>query len=158
MADLVIMRHAKSAWPDGIADIERPLDERGRRDAPSAGRWLREHTALDLVVSSPALRTRQTWQLVAAELETVPEVRFDERLYATSAATYAAVVRELPADAGTVLLLGHNPDVEDLVGLLSGTPVGFKTSTIAVLKAPGPWENARRGWATVETSVTPRGE
>jgi phosphohistidine phosphatase len=158
MPELVIMRHAKSAWPDGIADIERPLDDRGRRDAPAAGRWLRGRAGLDLVVCSPALRTRQTWALVAAGLEAVPEVRYDERLYATSAETYAGVVRELPADAERVLLLGHNPDVEDLVGLLSGALVGFKTATIAVLTASGPWKNAGRRWAMVETSVTPRGD
>jgi phosphohistidine phosphatase len=158
MTELVIMRHAKSEWPAGIADIQRPLNERGRRDAPAAGRWLRGRTAPDLVVCSPALRTRQTWELIAAELETVPEVRYEKRLYATSAETYAGVVRELPADAGTVVLLGHNPDVEDLVELLSGTLVGFKTSTIAVLGAAGAWKDAGRGWATVKDSVTPRGE
>jgi phosphohistidine phosphatase len=156
MAELVIMRHAKSAWPAGVADIERPLNERGRRDAPAAGRWLREHKTLDLVVCSPALRTRQTWELVASELETVPEVRYDERLYGTS--TYAEVVRELPDDARTVLLVGHNPDVEDLAALLTGSPVRFKTATIAVLIGSGAWKDAGPGWATLETIVTPRGE
>jgi phosphohistidine phosphatase len=157
MAELVIMRHAKSAWPEGLADLDRPLDERGRRDAPVAGRWIREHHAPDLVICSPALRTRQTWDLVAAELETVPEVRLDERLYATSAETYAGVVRELADEARTVLLIGHNPDVEDLVTLLTGASVGFKTGTIAVLTSSAAWKNAGRLWASVETSVTPRG-
>ncbi|MDT7724470.1 MAG: phosphohistidine phosphatase [Actinomycetota bacterium] len=156
MADLVIMRHAKSAWPEGFDDIERPLDERGRREAPFAGRWIRRHHAPDVVVCSPALRTRQTWDLVAGELQTVPEVRFDERLYATSAETYATVVRELAEDARTALLIGHNPDVEDLVTLLTGSSVGFKTGTIAVLTSTAAWKNAGRLWASVETSVTPR--
>ena len=105
---------------------------------------------------SPALRTRQTWELVASELETVPEVRYDERLYGTS--TYAEVVRELPDDARTVLLVGHNPDVEDLAALLTGSPVRFKTATIAVLIGSGAWKDAGPGWATLETVVTPRGE
>ena len=157
MAELVIMRHAKSAWPDGFADLERPLDDRGRREAPFAGRWIQEHHAPDLVISSPALRTRQTWELVSAELETVPEVRFDERLYATSAETYASVVREAADDVRTLLLIGHNPDVEDLVTLLTGDSVGFKTGTIAVVTSREVFKKAGRGWASVETSVTPRG-
>lgn len=158
MTELVIMRHAKSAWPEGVADIKRPLAERGRRDAPAAGRWLRERKTLDLVVCSPALRTRQTWELVASELETVPEVQYVQRLYGTSAETYAEVVRELPDDARTVLLVGHNPNVEDLAALLTGSPVRYKTATIAVLIGSSPWADAGPGWATLDTVVTPRGE
>lgn len=65
---LVVLRHAESAWPQDVADSERPLAPRGRRDAPTAGRWLREADCVpDLVVCSPARRTRQTWDLIAAE-------------------------------------------------------------------------------------------
>jgi phosphohistidine phosphatase len=72
---LVLLRHAKSAWPD-VADHERPLARRGRRDAPVAGRWLRTAGRVpDRVVCSTARRARETWQLAAAELDASPTVR-----------------------------------------------------------------------------------
>jgi phosphohistidine phosphatase SixA len=79
---LMILRHAKSAWPDGVPDRKRPLAKRGCRDAPAAGRWLRGHIVrLDAVVCSPAERARQTWALVAAELDQPPAATFDDRIY-----------------------------------------------------------------------------
>src|SRR5438067_13086796 len=99
---LVVFRHAKSAWPEDIPDAQRPLAERGRRDAPAAGRWLRKHVGqIDLVVCSPAVRARQTWELAVDKLkaEPPPAVREDERVYAASAVTLLEVSRELPDDA-----------------------------------------------------------
>src|SRR6266700_6314858 len=82
---LVLLRHAKSAWPD-VPDHERPLARRGRRDAPGAGAWLRRAGYLpDLVVCSTARRARETWQLAAAELGASPPVRFEPRVYQASA-------------------------------------------------------------------------
>ena len=77
----MLLRHAKSAWPD-VADHERPLARRGRKDAPVAGRWLRAAGLVpDRVVCSTAKRARQTWQLAAAELEASPAVSFDRQVY-----------------------------------------------------------------------------
>ena len=71
---LIVLRHAKSAWPQEVADQDRPLGPRGLRDAPAAGRWLREHGFTpDRIVCSPTRRTRQTWELVAHELG-APEI------------------------------------------------------------------------------------
>src|SRR5689334_23158709 len=107
---LVLLRHAKSAWPDAVPDLKRPLNERGRRDAPAAGRWLREYIDdLGAVVCSPARRTRETWALVAAELDGPPSPTLDERIYGAPPDDLLAVVRDLPDDAGTALLIGHNP-------------------------------------------------
>ena len=79
---LVLLRHAKSAWPDGVPDSQRPLNGRGRRDARAAGQWLREHVdGLGAVVCSPAQRTRETWAIVSAELDGPPSVRLDDRVY-----------------------------------------------------------------------------
>ncbi|AXB48592.1 hypothetical protein A4R43_17990 [Amycolatopsis albispora] len=153
----MVMRHAKSAWPDGIADFERPLAERGLRDAPAAGRWIRERgPAPELVVSSPAVRARTTADLVSTELAAQPETRHDERLYGEPAETVVEVLRELPA-VETVLLVGHNPVLEDLVGLLTGVTVEMKTSTVAVLTSDLPWAEAGPGWAALDTVTTPRG-
>lgn len=155
---LVLLRHAKSAWPDGVPDGRRPLAKRGRRDAPAAGHWLRDHLGrLDAAVCSPAERARQTWALVAAELDDPPPARHDERTYGATPAELLTVVHELPDDAGTALVVGHNPDLQDLVELLTGRQVDMKTSSIAVLAWSGRWTDASAGVALLRHHVTPRG-
>lgn len=154
---LVVLRHAKSAWPDGVADHDRPLAGRGRREAPLAGRWLAEHVhGIDLVVCSSAVRARTTWMRAGAELDPAPETRVDERVYAASARELVAVARELPDAAGTVLFVGHNPGLEDLVEELSGAPCELKTSSIAVLSGRGDWAGIGPGWARLDAVQTPR--
>jgi phosphohistidine phosphatase len=155
---LVVVRHAKSAWPDDVPDAQRPLNKRGRRDAPAAGRWLRDLVGqVDAVVCSPATRTRQTWELIAAELDGAPAPAFDERVYAASAETLLAVVRGISDDVGSALLVGHNPGVADLVAMLADEELEMKTSAIAVLGLTGPWDGARPGGATLIAHATPRG-
>ena len=118
---LVVLRHAKSAWPAGVADAGRPLAERGERDAPAVGRWLREHVPdIDLTVSSPAARTRRTWRLVAGQLDGSPDFRLDERIYDADVDDLLSVIHELPDTASTVVLVGHNPGLSELVGVLTG--------------------------------------
>ncbi|HWM56629.1 MAG TPA: histidine phosphatase family protein [Pseudonocardia sp.] len=154
---LIVLRHAKSAWPDGVADHDRPLADRGRREAVLAGRWLAEHVGeIDVVVCSSAKRARRTWKLVAGQLDDAPEVRIDERLYAASQRQLVAVVRELPPRAGTALLLGHNPGLEDVVAHLSGVGCTLKTSSIAVLTSRSGWSAAAFRWARLGATVTPR--
>jgi phosphohistidine phosphatase len=155
---LVILRHAKSAWPDGTPDRQRPLNERGRRDAPAAGRWLRENVGrLDIVVCSPAERARQTWDLVAAELTDPPDATFDEDVYGASPSSLLTLVTALPDDAETVLLIGHNPSLQDLVELLSGQEPEMKTSSVAVLSWNGGWPDGAAGTALLRAHATPRG-
>jgi len=154
---LVVLRHAKSEWPDGVADRSRPLAGRGRQEAPLAGRWLNEHLGkIDLVVCSPAQRAQETWTRVAKELDPVPELRVDDRLYPGSSTDLLAVVRELPGEARTVLLIGHNPGLEDLVAELAQAGCVLKTSSIAVLSGRGGWADTAPGWATLDTGATPR--
>ena len=155
---LVLLRHAKSAWPDGVPDAERPLNERGRRDAPAAGRWLRKHVdGLGAVVCSPAQRTRETWALVAAELADPPSPTVDERVYGAPPEDLLAVIRGLPDTAGSALLIGHNPGVADLVELLSGQDREMRTASIAVLSWNGGWTDAAADVAQLQEHVTPRG-
>ncbi|MFI7357928.1 SixA phosphatase family protein [Streptomyces avidinii] len=163
---LVVQRHAKSAWPQ-VPDSERPLAPRGRRDAPEAGRWLREGDCVpDLVVCSSARRTRQTWGLVAAELGATTPVIHDARIYLATAGELLGVVREIPAHVRTLMLIGHNPGVQELVLLLAGEEDGyaleqtrtkFPTSAIAVLRVPGPWSSLEAGAARLTDMVVPRG-
>jgi phosphohistidine phosphatase len=155
---LVVLRHAKSAWPDGVPDRKRPLNGRGRRDAVAAGRWLRDNVGgLDVVVCSPAERARQTWELVAAELADPPDPTFDEDVYGASPDTLLDVVAALPDDAATALLIGHNPAFQDLVGLLSGEEREMKTSSLAVLTWSGGWTDATPRAAVLREHATPRG-
>jgi phosphohistidine phosphatase len=154
VSTLVLLRHAKSDWDGDEADIDRPLAPRGRREAPEAGQWLARHLPpLDLAVVSPALRVAETWRLVAAELAEPPATQVDDRVYAASAHELLTVVRDLPDEAGTVLLVGHNPGLEDLVRLLTGQHTPMPTSAIAVLKVESPWAELVR--ATMVTSGRP---
>ncbi len=155
MTTLVLLRHAKSGWPDGVADADRPLAGRGRLEAPLAGRWLSEHVSIDLVVCSPAVRTRQTWRLVSAELGATPEFRLDERIYDASVDDLLAVVRDLPSTARTALVIGHNPGLTELTGVLGGW-VDMKTSTIAVLGGDVAWSGVGPGALRLAAAETPR--
>ncbi|MGW2643300.1 SixA phosphatase family protein [Streptomyces sp. NPDC001348] len=165
---LVVLRHAKSARPPGVADHERPLAPRGRRDAPAAGRALAEADRLpDLVLCSTAVRARETWELASAQWGTPPPVRFDPRLYAADVPELLHVVREVPPEVATLLLVGHNPGLEDLVLDLAGDDLGdalgqvrtkFPTSAIADLAWHGPaWRDLTPGTALLTSVTVPRG-
>ncbi|GAA2739247.1 histidine phosphatase family protein [Kitasatospora cinereorecta] len=163
---LVVLRHAKSAWPD-VPDADRPLAERGRADAPAAGRWLREHGVVpDLVVCSTAVRTRQTWELALTELGADPEVVFEPRAYRAEAEELVELLSALPAGTGTALLVGHRPEVQDLVLMLAGEresePLArvrekYPTVGIAVLQVPGGWSRLAPGTAELTEFAVPRG-
>ncbi|MEV4311865.1 histidine phosphatase family protein [Actinocrispum sp. NPDC049592] len=155
MVTLVILRHAKSAWPDGVADLDRPLGPRGLRDAPVAGQWLNENVpGLDLAVVSPALRARQTWENAAAQLTIPPTVTEDSRIYY---GPQLEVVQEMSEDVETAVIVGHNPALEMLTEYLTGRETVFKTSTIAVLRSDHPWSTAGERWAELIDHTTPRG-
>jgi phosphohistidine phosphatase len=165
---LVVLRHAKSARPSDVPDHDRPLAPRGRRDAPAAGRALAAADCLpDLALCSTAVRARQTWELAAAQWGTPPPVRHDPRLYAADAPGLLAVVRETPPQVGTLLLVGHNPGLEDLVLDLAGDGLDdtiervrakFPTSALAVLSWRGTgWPELAPGAALLTWVTVPRG-
>jgi phosphohistidine phosphatase len=170
---LVLFRHAKSAWPD-VPDHDRPLAGRGVRAAPVMGRWLRDAGLVPgQVLCSTARRARETWQFAQAGLAASPPVTFDGRIYAAAPADLLAVIREVPPATGTLLLIGHNPAIEDLARLLAAAPVGsrtggsdrsdldrmrskFPTAAIAVLRFGGTWRGLAPGRARLTAFVTPR--
>ncbi|MEU7470601.1 histidine phosphatase family protein [Streptomyces sp. NPDC044984] len=165
---LVVLRHAKSARPEGVTDHERPLAPRGGRDAPAAGRALAEADCLPgLALCSTAVRARRTWELVAAQWGTPPPVRHDPRLYHAGVPELLDVVRETPAEVETLLLIGHNPGLEDLVLTLAGDGLDdtldrvrakFPTSAIAVLSWRGAaWRDLAPGAALLTSLTVPRG-
>jgi phosphohistidine phosphatase len=156
---LILLRHAKSDWSGFEADVDRPLAKRGRRQAPEAGRWLAHAIdAIDLAVVSPANRARSTWDLVSAELADRAQTRIDDRVYATWGSRLLGVVRELPDDVDTVVMVGHNPAIEDLVTLLTGECVQMPTSALAVIELAGSWSSASQASAVLRASGRPPDE
>jgi len=152
----VVVRHGKSDWSGAHSDRDRPVGDRGRRQATEAGAWLAAHLpSVDAVVVSPAQRTRTTWELVAAELVAPPAPLLDERVYGGWGEGLLGVVRGLPDGAITVVLVGHNPGVEDLVELLTGDWVAMPTASIAVVDLEVPWREAGRGAGRVRASGRP---
>ena len=153
---LVLLRHAKSDWPD-VPDEDRPLAKRGRRDAPVAGGWLGRSGYLpDAVVCSTARRARETWELAAEGLAaaapgTAPKVRYEPRVYEATVLGLLMLVREFPADWQTALIVGHNPAMAELtVGLTAPPPEppsAFPTAAVAVLALSQDWASAASGEA-----------
>ena len=122
MKTLLVLRHAKSNWKDSsLADFDRPLNTRGKRAADLIGRFLRKKKLCpDLVLSSTAARARETIGLVLESARLVVEVRYDERLYLASADRLAEIVSQIEEDRSQVVLVGHNPGMEELLPRLTG--------------------------------------
>lgn len=153
---LILFRHSKSDQSSSKADIDRPLNARGRSQAPEAGRWLAENAGeIDLAVVSPAHRARTTWELASAELTRQPQTRIDDRVYNASVSDLLDIVRELPDSNRTVVLVGHNPGFEDLATLLAKEPVTMPTSALAVLESDADWSSAGESWALLRASGRP---
>ena len=168
---LLILRHAKSDWPENVADHERPLADRGRRDAPAMGRWLRAAGYRpDHVACSTALRTRQTWELVCAELDADPTTEFEPDLYGATVQELLDVISHAPADATTLLVIGHNPGLEYLSLTLAGDApdngapsddarerlrTKFPTAALAVFQWTGSWNQALTGQTRLLHFMTP---
>ncbi|MFJ2931207.1 SixA phosphatase family protein [Streptomyces sp. NPDC087219] len=167
---MLVLRHAKSAWPEGVADQDRPLGPRGLRDAPAVGRFLAGAGGPpDLVLCSPALRARDTWESAAAELDRAVPTRHDPRLYGADGPELLDVLHGVPDEVATLLLVGHNPGLEDLILLLAAGAAGadedlldrvrtkFPTSAVAVLTWYGTWTGLRPGEALLTELAIPRG-
>lgn len=126
MKTLLIMRHAKSSWEEeGLRDRERPLNKRGRRDAPAMGVLLRERNfRVDCIISSPAVRALSTAEAVAEELQYGKDgIEQDARLYGASSAQMLMVIHSWESRWNTVLMVGHNPGLTHLVNQLTGMGV-----------------------------------
>ena len=133
MKKLLLLRHAKSSWEDAsLPDFERPLNERGLRAAPLVGKFMREKRLQpDLIICSPAKRTRETIALVLKAAKQEPLLRYDERIYEASAGALLEIISQIEDDKTEVLLVGHNPGFENLVESLTGETVRMPTAALA---------------------------
>ena len=144
MRTLLLLRHAKSAWPDGVADHDRPLAPRGRQAAPLIGaRLSAQGPKPDLVLVSSARRTQETFALIDAALAGVDH-RIEGGIYNASPHQLLELVREAPAEVPTLMLVGHNPGMAEFSVLLTAEGAGnaealqrlktnFPTAGLAIL-------------------------
>ena len=162
----MLLRHAKSAWPD-VPDHDRPLARRGQRDAPVIGRWLSDSGLLpDQVLCSTARRASETWQLTQAGLGTSPQVSFDDRVYQASAGQLLDLIRRISPATRTLLVVGHDPAVPELALLLAAAGPSavledrirakFPTAAVAVFEFTGDWDQVTPGSARLTCFMTPR--
>ena len=138
MKTLILVRHAKSSWKDtGLTDHERPLNKRGQIDAPRMGTLLCDHELIpQRILSSTALRARQTAQAICDVCGYLEEVTYLDQLYMAEVEEYISVLRELPDSVERVMVIGHNPGLETLLQLLSGQIQSLPTAVIAHLVLP----------------------
>lgn len=161
---LLLMRHAKSAYPDGVPDHDRPLAARGIREAGLAGDWLRGNLpAVDSVLCSTATRARET----LADTGIEAPVRYVERLYGAAPGTVIEEINRVGDDVSTLLVVGHEPTTSSVAIALAGADgtdfdavesisVKFPTSAIAVLRVAGRWDQVGPGGAALVGFHVPR--
>lgn len=143
MKQLLIMRHAKSSWGDSnLPDRDRPLNKRGFRDAPRMGLWLAEQNLRpDLMLSSTANRAVETAKLVAAQFAEPPRIECDSSLYLATSSTWRSTIPIYADQEQRLLIVGHNPGLENLFYDLIGQHESIPTATILhiALKCAG-WD------------------
>lgn len=161
---LILMRHGKSAYPDGVPDHERPLAPRGEREAGLAGDWLRAHApAIDAVLCSTATRTRETLACTGIDAP----VRFVGRLYGAAPGTVIDEINRVDDDVTALLIVGHEPTTSSLALILADTQTSniaaaenisekYPTSALAVLQVSGSWSSVEPGSAALIDFHVPR--
>lgn len=165
MKVLTLLRHAKSGWDDpALRDFDRPLNPRGRRAAATVGREMRRlGVGFDRVLASPARRVVQTIEAVEQAFGPLA-ARYDERLYLASPETLVQVAREMDDEVGRLLLVGHNPGLEDLVlrlsvdgPLRSEAALKYPTATLAEMCFDvASWRQLREGTGILARFIRPR--
>ncbi|MGH9902343.1 MAG: SixA phosphatase family protein [Pyrinomonadaceae bacterium] len=159
MKKLFLLRHAKSSWDDpGLADFDRPLNERGLKAAPRMGRLMRERKVKpDLVLCSPAERARQTAALALEAAGLKPELRYDERIYEATVGQLLEVVSGVGDEIEAALLVGHNYAIENLLAHLTDEAQHMPTAALACVSLPlEKWGEIHGAKGRLEWFVKPR--
>lgn len=167
MPRLFLLRHAKSDWTAGAkSDLERPLNPRGRKAAPLVGAEMAaENFQPDKVLCSPAVRTRQTLELLLPQLAPIDDIAFLDELYEYGGYDYSGVIKKYGNEAQALLVIGHNPLIGetalDLAGdgdaaAYSSLRQGFPTCALAVLDFDRPWSKLRPNSGTLVSYILAR--
>jgi phosphohistidine phosphatase len=138
MKILLLLRHAKSSWKNpGLADINRPLNKRGKRDAPRMGMLLRQQDLVpDIILSSPAVRARRTAQAVSEESGYENDIEIQDEFYPGDPYAFIDTLIALPDQVNTALIIAHNPGLEAFLDVLTGETARMPTSTLAHISLP----------------------
>ena len=159
MKTLFLLRHAKSSRKDqSLPDFERPLNRRGKKATDKLGRYLKDELIVpDLVLSSPAVRARETIERVMKAADWIADVRFDQRIYEAGGLGLLEVVSQIENDHKTVLLVGHNPGIEELLMLLTGESKKVRTAALIKLELKSSkWATAADKRAKLAWRIKPR--
>jgi phosphohistidine phosphatase len=138
MRTLLLLRHAKSDWSDPeLADHDRPLNQRGKRNAERMGRLLKDEELLpDLILTSTATRARETVKRVVSASGYAGKVEKTQALYLADPAGYVATLREVEDEYSRVMVVGHNPGLEELAQRLTGTAIRLPTAALVQIAFP----------------------
>ncbi|MCF8709982.1 SixA phosphatase family protein [Rhizorhapis sp. SPR117] len=169
MKRLTLLRHAKSSWDDHVSrDFDRPLNKRGARAAMTMGRYARNHDMhFDHLIASPAVRVIQTLDTFLDGYGEKIEANWDRRIYLASSATLMDVLRDQPNDVSSLLMLGHNPGLEDLIltlvpdnsasALRDDVEIKFPTASLAVMEIDiDKWDDMGPNMARLVSFTRPR--
>lgn len=160
MKTLLLLRHAKSSWKQPeLHDHDRPLNKRGKSEAPKVGKYLKDHSLVpDLILSSTARRAHDTARMVADESGYSGEIDLYQDLYLSDTACYLDILHCQPDDANRVLVVGHNPDMEELLTFLTDVEEHMATATLAHIDLPiSSWQELNEATdGVLKTIWTPR--
>jgi phosphohistidine phosphatase len=160
MRILYLLRHAKSSWKDeSLSDFDRPLNERGRQAAARMGLFLAEKkVTVSALIVSPAVRTRQTIEILRRNAQLGAQPQFDRRIYEASLATLVQVVSEIDDEKQSAMLVGHNPGMEEMLALLTRETRHMPSAALARITFDcASWKEVGRGTGKLDWFVTPRG-
>ena len=165
---IVLVRHAKAAWPHGVPDHERPLAGKGRRNAQATGEWFAsEGPRPQLVLCSDATRARHTWEIISASIiGDPPPVELEPDLYGADPDDVLALLHAAPNRVSVIVVVGHEPTLSRTALLLAGAGsdasaleqirIKYPTNGVAVLRFRGRWEDLDAGGAVLESFAVPR--
>lgn len=147
MKYLYLLRHAKSSWKDlSVNDFDRPLNKRGKKDAPKMGKFLNDRNVkVDLIISSPAKRTKETSKIIAEGIGYKNQIIFDENIYEASLEQLLALIKNLNKNLNSVMLVAHNPGLTELANYFVNEDIdNIPTCGIAAIKLENGWDEVKR--------------
>lgn len=153
------MRHAKSSWDNAdLSDFDRPLNERGIRNAPFMGKFMLEKgLEPSIILSSPAVRAKETAQIVKEAANFASDIRFDDRIHEASPRTLLQVVSGVDDACETAMLVGHNPGIEGFIRLLTGDLEPMPTAALVVIDLNiDKWKDLVDGCGELQAVFRPR--